>query len=139
MPVDYKKYPKNWTALSLQVKRENNFLCQFCLKPKTRRNPLTTHHLDLDSTNNQRDNLACMHASCHLLFHSTFRGPLTKSQFLQICRNYQSQTKFAFIREFEDRDYKNLFVRHKIAIRNRRSKCLKSSYPESLSLPLLQE
>ena len=108
------KYPQNWRSISLRVRSNHNHTCQFCLKPKSRKNPLTVHHLDLDTFNSSVNNLVLLHSSCHLLFHTVFKSCKIMSVFIEICRNFQSQTKFSFIKEFEDNETSSRFIRHKI-------------------------
>jgi hypothetical protein len=106
MPIDKSKYPHNWNQISIQVRTEANWQCEWCgLKNKAvvQRTPsgpveilvvwnnekkghedtsamrvnrlrefgltkivLTVAHLDRDTTNNHRSNLAALCQKCHL-------------------------------------------------------------------------
>lgn len=108
MPIDKKEYPANWPAISLQVRNEAGWKCEWCHVPNRavierigngtewreiivvwdtrtgthldtssmnanqlrehnlRKIVLTVAHLDRDSHNNARDNLAALCQKCHL-------------------------------------------------------------------------
>lgn len=83
MPIDSRKYPKNWKELSLAVKEESNYCCSCCGKkcykpgeipPNLTRSEwsgaiLQTHHKDFNSSNNNSDNLISLCSVCHLQVH----------------------------------------------------------------------
>lgn len=107
MPINKANYPPNWDQLSLQVRTEAGFCCEWCQAPAgkvIRRYPaggwelvetaqadptcvveqtesmtwarlrfykltriiVGVAHLDRDSTNNNRENLAALCQRCHL-------------------------------------------------------------------------
>ena len=107
MPIRKSDYPPDWDAISIQVRTEAGWKCEWCQAPGdkvVRRFPggswaeveqiraeptaaleetagmtwkrlkfhgltkivLTVAHLDRDSTNNDRENLACLCQQCHL-------------------------------------------------------------------------
>jgi hypothetical protein len=135
MPIDKSNYPKNWKEISATVQRSQGYICQFCGFGRIPHNPLTTHHIDNDPMNCDYELLKTLHASCHLLFHTRHASCRTLSIFLEICRNNLSQTKFDFIREFEQKETGKQFIRYKIRHSYRRQKCLQSfSAENSLSL-----
>lgn len=137
MPIDKSKYPKNWNEISAKTKRKYNYTCLFCLRPKAKRNPMTTHHIDWDSMHNLDNNLVCLHASCHLLFHSTFRSCRTPSTFWEICRNHWSQQKFPFEINYLTSELTEGFIRQYIGKKLTGGKRCQSILAESSS-PSLQ-
>ncbi len=107
MPIVKSNYHPEWSTISLQVREEAGWQCEWCAAPggkviqrfpggswaiveECRAHPtaalertegmtwkrlkfhhltkivLTVAHLDRDSTNNQRENLACLCQWCHL-------------------------------------------------------------------------
>ena len=127
MPVNYSDYPKNWREISLRVLKRSGFICKYCMGGRKKNDPFTRHHVDHDPMNLNEDMIQNMHSSCHLLFHTTFRSCRTLPTFLEICRNFQSQTNFQFVREFEDRTSNGPFLRYKIALSKIRSKLCQNS------------
>ena len=102
MPVDWKKYPKNWKQISLQVREEAHQRCEFCgvenytfyrnladgkrekvegmqLEAATldgeklTRIILTVAHLDHDTAHNDRTNLRALCQRCHNRHDVEFR------------------------------------------------------------------
>jgi hypothetical protein len=67
-------YPKNWKEISFRIKSISHFTCCLCFKASSRHNPLTVHHFDHDTLNNDDSNLVCLCARCHLLLHSAMTG-----------------------------------------------------------------
>lgn len=126
MPVNKADYPSNWREISLRTRKARNWICEFCLKGQSKTNRLTVHHIDNQGMNNDDTNLALLHSSCHLLFHSTFRKCKDPKTFREICKNHQSQMNFGFVRALEDKPSHNDFIHHKIKQRYGRSKCLRS-------------
>lgn len=95
MPIDYKKYPKNWKWISEQVRKDAGNKCELCFAPngevvvrpvnmkgftrpwyfhptflsgksKPVKIILTVHHIDFDKKNNERQNLIALCQRCHL-------------------------------------------------------------------------
>lgn len=103
MPIDKSKYPPNWKSVSLQIREDAGWCCEWCGVPNgihiIRKEPeeyriitigetakvvpyqdwlelpegpgrtriiLTVAHLDRDTTNNERNNLAALCQRCHL-------------------------------------------------------------------------
>lgn len=75
MPIskeNRKLYPKNWKALSLQIRKDAKNKCELCdaknhkLHPITKSNVvLTVHHLDFNPRNNELWNLIALCQRCH--------------------------------------------------------------------------
>lgn len=72
MPVDYKRYPRNWkTEIRPRILRRAQHCCEQCGIPDRvlrgeRLVVLTIAHLDQDVTNNADSNLAALCQRCHL-------------------------------------------------------------------------
>lgn len=89
MPINLKKYPKNWKWLSKQIIQREGNKCGLCFAPNGVRitrdrlgrwweNPyeyikgkivkivLTTHHINFDVTDNHPLNLIALCQRCHL-------------------------------------------------------------------------
>jgi 5-methylcytosine-specific restriction endonuclease McrA len=76
-------YPDNWTEIATTIKRSAGYLCSrcglTCLPPTgsyrhldlslRRRLSAQVHHLDGDPSHNERSNLVCLCAGCHLRVH----------------------------------------------------------------------
>ena len=60
-------YPKNWKAVSANIKEDRHYCCQGCGQIGNKpRNPLTVHHVDYNPANNDPLNLLLLCAKCHL-------------------------------------------------------------------------
>jgi hypothetical protein len=90
MPIDYSKYPKNWKAISLRIRKRSGGQCECtgeCGLHRTNPGPrrceerngepakwakgkvvLTVAHLDNDASRNDDDNLKAMCQRCHLRY-----------------------------------------------------------------------
>lgn len=73
MPIDYKKYPKNWKWLSRQIRQREKNRCYFCQAENGKPHwltkskvVLTVHHIDFDIENNHPLNLIALCQRCHL-------------------------------------------------------------------------
>jgi 5-methylcytosine-specific restriction endonuclease McrA len=76
-------YPDNWTEIATAIKRSAGYLCSrcglTCLPPTgsyrhldlslRRRLSAQVHHIDGDPSHNDRSNLVCLCAGCHLRVH----------------------------------------------------------------------
>lgn len=131
MPINLSDYPSNWKEISTRTRKAREYICEYCLKGRIRKNPFTVHHKDHDPMHNEDINLALLHASCHLLFHSTYRSCRLPSEFKEICRNHQSQMKFWFDKQFEDQETGGKFIQYKIKQKWRKQQCLKNSLAEN--------
>jgi 5-methylcytosine-specific restriction endonuclease McrA len=94
MPMDRKRYPANWEAIALCVKRDVGWKCQKCntqclapsdsttelSKSDRAKLTLTVHHLDLTPENNDPSNLIALCSGCHLQMHQHRRGNVTPGQ-----------------------------------------------------------
>ena len=90
MPMDRKRYPKNWESIALAIKTQAHWQCQECgldctpapiadrsLKAKK---TLTVHHQDHNPANNHPDNLIALCSACHLRRHSRKRRNISIGQ-----------------------------------------------------------
>lgn len=93
MPMDKRRYPKDWNIIANQVKESANWTCQDCglkclppgqgkyltrnLKAKL---TLTVHHQDHCPENNQPNNLIALCSHCHLKRHTGRRGNIAIGQ-----------------------------------------------------------
>ena len=75
MPIDYKKYPKNWKLIRKNILIRSNNTCEFCGAKNYQPHPvtcskviLTIAHLDHDINNNNLDNLKSLCQRCHLQY-----------------------------------------------------------------------
>lgn len=71
MPIDLKKYPRNWTAIAVWVKARARGRCEMCHEPHSVGNGrvLTVHHLTPDPMLCWSWNLVALCAPCHLAVH----------------------------------------------------------------------
>jgi 5-methylcytosine-specific restriction endonuclease McrA len=77
------KYPDNWIEIATAIKRSAGYLCNrcglTCLPPTgsyrhldlslRRRLSAQVHHIDGNPSHNERSNLVCLCAGCHLRVH----------------------------------------------------------------------
>lgn len=77
MPIDYRRYPKNWAALRSEVLKRAQHHCEVCGAHNYQPHPetgskviLTLAHLDHDETNPdvQIDRLKAMCQRCHFAY-----------------------------------------------------------------------
>ena len=76
MPMERRRYPRDWDEIAFRVKEEAGWRCQVCGKDcrrpgekfDTHRRTLTVAHLDHTPENCDRDNLMAMCAPCHLRY-----------------------------------------------------------------------
>ena len=94
MPIDSKRYPKNWSSLALAVKEAAGWKCQCCgkrcYKPGERPENLTrsqwmanilqVHHRDYDPSNNSLSNLQPLCSACHLNVHKSQYRSISEGQ-----------------------------------------------------------
>ena len=76
MPMDKKRYPKNWKNISLKIKQDAGWICQECGKQcrkpgekfDTHKRTLTVAHLNHIPEDIRNDNLKALCAPCHLRY-----------------------------------------------------------------------
>jgi len=76
MPMDKKRYPKNWKDISLKIKQDAGWICQECGKQcrkpgekfDTHKRTLTVAHLNHIPEDIRNDNLKALCAPCHLRY-----------------------------------------------------------------------
>jgi len=73
MPMKRENYPSNWEEISLAVREEAGWRCEFCGAENGKPNPitgskvvLTVAHLNHDTHDNRRENLRALCQRCHL-------------------------------------------------------------------------
>ncbi len=93
MPIDSKRYPKNWKEISLSVKEASGWRCECCGKqcyrpgePKNLSRSewsadiLQVHHRNHNPDENQLSNLQSVCAACHLNLHRSRYSPVSPGQ-----------------------------------------------------------
>lgn len=94
MPMDKKRYPKDWNAIALQIKSKAKWQCQRCgkqcLKPSDDtkhlsrsewgKQTLTVHHINLTPEDCSPKNLIALCAPCHLKVHALEKRPSAPGQ-----------------------------------------------------------
>ena len=86
MPMDKKRYPKNWKEIAHNVKEEADWHCKCCRKkcyepdekPVNAAFILAVHHLDLQPENCNKENLLALCSVCHIRLHGKIKK-ITKS------------------------------------------------------------
>lgn len=76
MPMDRKRYPREWNQIALQIKEETGWKCQQCGKQcrrpgetfDTHKRTLTVAHLNHIPEDCRKENLKAMCAPCHLRY-----------------------------------------------------------------------
>lgn len=72
-PENKKRYPPNWDEISLAIRKEAGWCCEFCGVANSTNHPktgsrvvLTVAHLDNTPENCERENLRALCQRCHL-------------------------------------------------------------------------
>jgi len=75
MAMNRCQYPDDWEEIALRLKRESKWKCEHCGHDHDPVNGycLTVHHLDMDTTNNDDDNLVALCQRCHLSIQSKWK------------------------------------------------------------------
>jgi len=75
MPMKRELYPDNWEEISLSIRAEAGWKCEFCGVENGKPHPvtgskvvLTVAHLDHNPSNNNRSNLRALCQRCHLAY-----------------------------------------------------------------------
>lgn len=101
MPMDKKRYPRDWAAIALKIKSKAKWKCQQCgkqcLKPSdstehlTRsewgKSVLTVHHKNLVPEDCSPENLIALCAPCHLKVHALEKSKASIGQINLNLRN----------------------------------------------------
>jgi 5-methylcytosine-specific restriction endonuclease McrA len=73
MPIDYKKYPKNWKMIRQEIIWRSNDRCELCnaenYMPHWKTNSkvvLTVHHINFNPQDNRMCNLIALCQRCHI-------------------------------------------------------------------------
>ena len=95
MPIDPKRYPKNWSEISYSVKEAAKWRCSSCgrqgFRPSDKKPEgltrsewtgytLSVHHSNYDPSDNRWENLVPLCTPCHLAKHTGGRGNITPGQ-----------------------------------------------------------
>lgn len=76
MPMDKKRYPKDWKRIAYAIKEKAGWKCEFCGKQcrrpgepfDTHRNTLTVAHMNHTPEDMRPENLKALCAPCHLRY-----------------------------------------------------------------------
>lgn len=82
MPMDWKRYPKEWKQIAFTVKEESGWRCEKCGKQcrkpgepfDTHRRTLTVHHINHTPEDCRRENLIALCPGCHLKEDAAFHA-----------------------------------------------------------------
>ena len=76
MPINLKKYPKNWKDVAYKIKSEANWTCEKCgtKQNKLRGIVITVHHKDGNPMNCNKSNLIALCQKCHLYEQKIISG-----------------------------------------------------------------
>lgn len=74
MTWDRSKYPDDWEEIAGRIKAEAGWCCRHCGHPHDpgSGHTLTVHHLDLDPSNCDDDNLLACCQKCHLHIQAVY-------------------------------------------------------------------
>lgn len=86
MPMDKKRYPKEWKEISLKIKEKASWKCQQCGKQcrrpgepfDTHKNTLTVAHLNHIPEDCREENLKALCAPCHLKYDAKHHAETRK-------------------------------------------------------------
>lgn len=96
MPMDRKRYPKNWQVIARKIKDEADWKCEFCHKQcrrpgepfDTHKRTLTVAHLNHTPEDCRRENLKALCAPCHLRYDAKHHAQ-TRAKRRTQCNGYQ--------------------------------------------------
>lgn len=88
MPMDKKRYPKNWKDISLRIKQDADWICQECgrqcRKPgekfDTHKRTLTVAHMNHIPEDISPNNLKALCAPCHLRYDAKHHAESRRKQ-----------------------------------------------------------
>ena len=88
MPMDKKRYPKNWKDISLRIKQDAGWICQECgrqcRKPgekfDTHKRTLTVAHMNHIPEDISPNNLKALCAPCHLRYDAKHHAESRRKQ-----------------------------------------------------------
>jgi len=85
MGMDKNKYPPDWDEMSLRLRNEVGWVCEWCGAIYGKPHPetgsivvLSVAHLDNDTSHNERENLAVLCACCHLRYDAKYHAQNAK-------------------------------------------------------------
>ena len=86
MPMDKKKYPKDWKTIAFQIKEKADWRCRDCGKQCRRPNePFDTHkrtltvaHINHNPMDVREENLKALCAPCHLRYDAKHHAETRK-------------------------------------------------------------
>jgi|SRR6185369_17923719 5-methylcytosine-specific restriction endonuclease McrA len=85
MGMNKEKYPPDWDEMSLRLRNEVGWCCEWCGAKYGEPHPetgsivvLSVAHLNHDTTQNERDNLAVLCARCHLRYDAKYHAANAK-------------------------------------------------------------
>lgn len=99
MPMDRKRYPKNWDEIARKVKDEADWKCEHCGKQcrrpgepfDTHRRTLTVAHMNHIPEDCSRENLKALCSVCHLRYDATHHAETRKRK----ARTARNENKMA--------------------------------------------
>ena len=88
MPMDKKRYPKEWKDIALSIKEKSGWCCQICRKQcrrpgepfDTQKRTLTVAHLNHKPEDIRPANLLAMCAPCHLRYDAKHHAETRKQR-----------------------------------------------------------
>ena len=88
MPMDRKRYPKNWKQIADDIKEKADWKCQVCGKQcrrphekfDTHKRTLTVAHLNHVPEDCREENLKAMCAPCHLRYDAQHHAETRKKK-----------------------------------------------------------
>lgn len=88
MPMEKRRYPKNWDEIALKIKEDAGWKCENCGKQcrrpgekfDTHKNTLTVAHLNHTPEDCSRTNLRALCAPCHLRYDAKIHAEHRKER-----------------------------------------------------------
>ena len=93
MPMDLKRYPKNWKEIAFEIKQKAGWRCEVCGKQcrrpgepfDTHKRTLTVAHLNHTPEDVRPENLKAMCAPCHLKNDAQHHAETRKARRRKTC------------------------------------------------------
>lgn len=88
MPMDKKRYPKDWKRIAYEIKEKAGWKCEFCGKQcrrpgepfETHRKTLTVAHMNHTPEDIRPENLKALCAPCHLRYDAKHHAETRRTE-----------------------------------------------------------
>ena len=95
VPMDKKRYPRNWSSIAFEIKKDAGWRCQGCGKQCRRpgepfdshTRTLTVAHMNHVPEDCRRENLKALGAPCHLRYDAQHHAETRRRKRGKLCQD----------------------------------------------------